>query len=166
MLRRMLVGIDWGGTKIEGVAMSEEGDEVLRVREDTPRGDYRACLGVIAELVERLEREAGGPSERPIGVGIPGSLEPRSRLGKGASSTWMLRQPVEADLREVLGRDVIVENDADCFAASEARDGAGVLAMYAVHDRSANRVRREAGREEILGLLWELDAGQDDADGS
>jgi len=126
MLLCMLVGIDWGGTKIEGVAMSEQGDEAVRLREDTPRGDYRACLRVIADLVGRLELEAGGRSGRPIGVGIPGSLEPRSRLGKGASSTWMLRQPVEADLRDVLGREVIVENDADCFAASEARDGAGV----------------------------------------
>jgi fructokinase len=122
----MLIGIDWGGTKIEGVAMSEHGVEAMRVREDTPRGDYRACLRVIATLVERLELEVGSSSERPIGIGIPGSVEPRSRLGKGASSTWMLRQPVEADLREALGRAVIVENDADCFAASEARDGAGV----------------------------------------
>lgn len=125
MLAHMLVGIDWGGTKIEGVAMSEDGVEALRLREDTPRGDYRACLGVIADLVARLERESGGSSPRPIGIGIPGSLEPRSRLGKGASSIWMLRQPVEADLRAALGREVIVENDADCFAASEARDGAG-----------------------------------------
>jgi fructokinase len=120
----MLIGIDWGGTKVEGVAMSEEGREVLRLREDTPRGDYAACLRLIADLVARLEREAG-TSTRPVGIGIPGSLEPRSRLGKGASSTWLLRRPVERDLRATLGRAVIVENDADCFAASEARDGAG-----------------------------------------
>lgn len=119
----MLIGIDWGGTKIEGIAMSDQGDELLRLREDTPRGDYRGCIRIIVDLVERLERETGQSGS--LGIGIPGSLEPRSRLGKGASSTWLLGQPVERDLQEALGRPIRVENDADCLAASEARDGAG-----------------------------------------
>jgi fructokinase len=70
-----------------------------------------------------METDAG--RQGTIGIGIPGSLEPRSRLGKGASSTWLLGRPVEADLRRALGREVRVENDADCLAASEAVDGAG-----------------------------------------
>ena len=119
----MLIGIDWGGTKIEGIAMDPSGDERLRLREDTPRGDYHGCVEIVVDIIARLEREIGETGS--IGIGIPGSLEPRSRLGKGASSTWLLGQPVEKDLREAIGRDIRVENDADCLAASEARDGAG-----------------------------------------
>ena len=119
----MLIGIDWGGTKIEGVALTPEGQQIARLRADTPRHDYEGCLATIADLVARMEAEAG--REGKIGIGIPGSLEPRSRLGKGASSTWLLGRPVEADLRRALGREVRVENDADCLAASEAVDGAG-----------------------------------------
>jgi len=119
----MLIGIDWGGTKIEGVALTPSGDEVVRLREDTPRHDYHGCIRVIRDLVARIEAQAGRTGS--IGIGIPGSLEPKSRLGKGASSTWILGQPVEKDLREALGREIRVENDADCLAASEAVDGAG-----------------------------------------
>jgi fructokinase len=119
----MLIGIDWGGTKIEGVAMTRDGKELLRLREDTPRHDYPACLKMIADIIARLESQTGRKGS--IGIGIPGSLEPRSRLGKGASSTWLLGQPVEKDLQEALKRDIRVENDADCLAASEAVDGAG-----------------------------------------
>ena len=119
----MLIGIDWGGTKIEGIALDHDGRELARLRQDTPRHDYRGCLRVIADLITRMEQETGRSGT--IGIGIPGSLEPRSRLGKGASSTWLLGQPVEGDLREALGRDIRVENDADCLAASEAVDGAG-----------------------------------------
>jgi fructokinase len=74
-------------------------------------------------MIDRLEAETGQTGS--IGIGIPGSLEPVSRLGKGASSTWLLGQPVEADLKAVIQRPIRVENDADCFAASEAVDGAG-----------------------------------------
>jgi fructokinase len=119
----MLIGIDWGGTKIEGVAMESDGRELLRLREVTPRHDYLGCLQAIKTMVEALEIQTG--KHGSVGIGIPGSLEPVSRLGKGASSTWLLGQPVEADLKAVLQRDIRVENDADCFAASEAVDGAG-----------------------------------------
>lgn len=119
----MLIGIDWGGTKIEGIALTPDGRELLRAREDTPRHDYRGCIRVIGELIARLEQAAG--QRGSIGIGIPGSLEPRSRLGKGASSTWLLGRPVERDLQEALQREIRVENDADCLAASEAVDGAG-----------------------------------------
>jgi fructokinase len=122
----MLIGIDWGGTKIEAVAMTPEGLEVVRLRAETPRHDYEGCIALIADLVARIEGQAGATfGTGTVGVGIPGSLEPSSRLGKGASSTWLIGRPVEADLRAALGRDVRVENDADCLAASEAIDGAG-----------------------------------------
>jgi fructokinase len=119
----MLIGIDWGGTKIEGVAMEAGGRELLRLRRETPRGDYRACLDTIRDMVGELE--AGTGRTGTIGIGMPGSLEPLSRLGKGCSSTWVLGKPVERDLRAILGREIRVENDADCFAVSEAVDGAG-----------------------------------------
>jgi fructokinase len=119
----MLIGVDWGGTKIEAISMAEDGVEILRLREDTPRGDYEGCLRLIADLVARLEAQTGRTGS--IGIGIPGSLDPVTRLGKGASSTWILGKPVERDLRHALGRDIRAENDADCLAASEARDGAG-----------------------------------------
>ena len=128
----MFIGIDWGGTKIEGVALTHEGKEVIRLREDTPRHDYHGCIRVIAQLVERIERETGKTGS--VGIGIPGSLEPKSRLGKGASSTWLIGRPVEKDLRAALARETRVENDADCLAASEAVDGAGAgyHVVYAV----------------------------------
>lgn len=119
----MLIGIDWGGTKIEGIALAPDGAELARLRQDTPRHDYSGCLRMIREMVTALEESTG--QQGSIGIGIPGSLEPVSRLGKGASSTWLLGRPVEADLRKALGREIRVENDADCFAVSEAVDGAG-----------------------------------------
>lgn len=119
----MLIGVDWGGTKIEGVAMETDGTELLRIRRDTPRGDYEGCLLLVRDIIARIESETGRSGS--VGIGIPGSLEPRSRLGKGGSSTWINGQPVEADLHRVLDRSLRIENDADCFAASEAIDGAG-----------------------------------------
>jgi fructokinase len=119
----MLIGIDWGGTKIEGVGMTEAGAELCRIRRDTPRADYDGCIAMIADVIAQIEHETGRAG--PVGIGIPGSLEPVSRAGKGASSTWLLGRPVEADLRARLARDIRVENDADCLAASEAFDGAG-----------------------------------------
>jgi fructokinase len=120
----MLVGIDWGGTKIEGVAMEPDGTELARLRESTPRHDYFGCIAVIKKMIESMESQVGRRGS--VGIGIPGSLEPKSRLAKGASSTWLLGRPVEKDLVEALQREIRVENDADCFAASEALDGAGV----------------------------------------
>jgi fructokinase len=119
----MLVGIDWGGTKIEAIALTDEGKEITRLREKTPRHDYDGCIQIIVNLVNRIEQETG--QSCPVGIGIPGSLEPKSRLGKGASSTWLLGRSVERDLQVALRREIRVENDADCLAASESVDGAG-----------------------------------------
>jgi len=121
----MLVGIDWGGTKIEIVAMRPDGTELYREREDTPRGDYEACLALMAKLADRVARDVGAFDR--VGVGIPGSIDPLTGLGKGASSTWLIGKPVEEDLSAALGgRAVRTANDVDLLAASEARDGAAV----------------------------------------
>lgn len=130
----MLFGVDWGGTKIEAVAMTEDGVEHFRERVDTPREDYAACMAAIAELVARMEARVGRVER--VGIGIPGSIDPETGLGKGASSTWMIGQPVEKDLRKALeGRQIRAVNDADMLAASEARDGAGAgyRVVYAVN---------------------------------
>lgn len=120
----MLIGVDWGGTKIEIVAMESDGAELLRIRRDTPRGDYEGCLQTIRSLVDEVEEQTGRTGH--VGIGIPGSLDPVTRHGKGGSSTWINGQAVEADLHRTLDRELRIENDADCFAASEAIDGAGV----------------------------------------
>jgi fructokinase len=119
----MFIGVDWGGTKIEVIALSPSGDELARAREETPRGDYDGCLATIARMVARTEHETGATGS--VGVGIPGSLEPQSRRGKGGNSTWINGRSIEHDLKRVLQRDVRVQNDADCLAMSEAVDGAG-----------------------------------------
>jgi fructokinase len=119
----MFIGIDWGGTKIEAIALDPDGTEITRMREETPRGDYEGCLRLVRDLIDLIESETG--QRGSIGIGIPGSLEPTTRLGKGGSSTWINGKPVEADLRAIIGREIRVENDADCLAASEAIDGAG-----------------------------------------
>ena len=120
----MLIGIDWGGTKIEGIALTPEGRAVARLRADTPRHDYEGCLRTIADLVVR-HGGAAGASGHASGSAFRARWSPNRVCGKGASSTWLLGRPVEADLRRALGREVRVENDADCLAASEAVDGAG-----------------------------------------
>ena len=119
----MLIGVDWGGTKIEVIAIGDDGQSIARLREVTPRGDYEGCLATITSLVSRVEADAGAASN--VGVGIPGSVDPRTGIAKGASSTWLNGKPVEADLRRALNREIRIANDADCFAVSEAVDGAG-----------------------------------------
>jgi len=122
-LSDMLIGVDWGGTKVEAAALDEDGAILVRRRADTPRSDYQGCLRLIADLVGQIERSMGASGT--VGVGLPGSLDPRTGIAKGASSTWLNGRRVEDDLRATLGRDVRTANDADCLAASEATDGAG-----------------------------------------
>jgi fructokinase len=119
----MLVGVDWGGTKIEAIALDDDGQPIARLREATPRTDYEGCLATVAAVVSSVEAQAGATGS--VGIGIPGSLDPLTGIAKGASSTWLNGRPVEADLCRTLGREVRVANDADCFAVSEAVDGAG-----------------------------------------
>ena len=148
----MLIGIDWGGTKIEGIALTDEGEEIVRLREKTPRHDYDGCIQIIVNLVNRIEQETGQSS--PVGIGIPGSLEPKSRLGKGASSTWLLGRPVERDLRAALGREIRVENDADCLAASESVDGAG--AGYRSFSRSSWEAAQAPALPSVAARITDL----------
>jgi len=120
--RRLRIGIDIGGTKIEALALDEAGRQVFRKRVPTPRGDYGATLDALASLV----KEAGPGT---VGVGIPGALSRITGLVKNANSTWLIGKPLKQDLERVLGREVRLENDANCFALSEAVDGAGAGAQ-------------------------------------
>jgi fructokinase len=117
----MRIGIDLGGTKIEGIAL-DGSREIARVRVDTPRDDYAATVHAIAFVVADLERAVG--TRGTVGVGIPGTLSPDSGLVKNANSTWLLGRPLEDDLERALAREVRIANDANCFAVSEATDGA------------------------------------------
>jgi fructokinase len=116
------LGIDLGGTKIEVAALDPAGAVRLRRRVPTPR-DYAAGLAAIAALVEGAEAELGGQGS--VGIGIPGSENPETRLIRGANSTWLNGRPLGADLAARLGRPVRLSNDANCLAMSEAADGAG-----------------------------------------
>ena len=110
MARR--IGIDLGGTKIEAIAL-EDSREVFRKRIPSPRGDYGATLAAIRGLVGEI-------GEGSIGIGMPGSISARTGLVRNANSTWLIGKPLKADLERVLGREVRLENDANCFALSEA----------------------------------------------
>jgi len=118
----MRIGIDLGGTKIEGIAIAPDGAERLRRRIAAPRGDYAQTLAAVAGLVHDIERELG--VQGTIGVGIPGTISPATGLVKNANSTWLIGQPLGEDLPRLLERPVRFANDANCFALSEATDGA------------------------------------------
>ena len=118
----MRIGIDLGGTKIEGVALGADGRQLARQRLATPRHDYDATLRTIAELVARLERETGDTGT--VGVGMPGTLSPATGLVKNANSTWLNGRAFDRDLAALVGREVRCANDANCFTLSEATDGA------------------------------------------
>lgn len=121
MTTGLRIGIDLGGTKIEGIAL-DRGREVARVRIGTPRNDYGGTLQAVASVVAALERDAGEPGT--VGIGIPGTLAPSTGLVKNANSTWLNGRPLRSDLEAALGREVRIANDANCFAVSEATDGA------------------------------------------
>jgi fructokinase len=119
----MRIGVDVGGTKIEAIALDEAGSERARRRIATPRDDYAATLEAIALLVESLERELGASAR--VGVGMPGTLSPATGLVKNANSVWLNGRSLDRDLSTRLRRPLRFANDANCFALSEAVDGAG-----------------------------------------
>lgn len=119
----MRIGIDLGGTKIEGIVMGPRSRILHRERLPTPRGDYRAAIDAIARMVADLER-AAGVSGLPVGVGHPGSLSPATGRLRNSNSTWMNDKSLKQDLERSLARDIRMANDANCFALSEAADGA------------------------------------------
>jgi fructokinase len=119
----MRIGIDLGGTKIEGIAIDSTGRERLRRRVPTPKQDYGAILRAIVDLVGCLETEMG--ERGSVGVGIPGAISPATGLVKNANTVVLIGHALDRDLAHLLERPVRVENDANCFALSEACDGAG-----------------------------------------
>ena len=143
----MRIGIDLGGTKIEGVALGDDGAQLARRRVATPRHDYAATLESMAGLVRDLEAETGRRGS--VGVGMPGAISPATGLVKNANSTWLIGQPLDRDLSGLLGRQVRVANDANCFALSEAVDGAGGGGAGRLRrDRGHGRGRRRGGGPE------------------
>lgn len=118
----MRIGIDLGGTKIEGIALNDQGEILFRERVATPQHDYDATLNAIVGLVCDIENHTGEMGS--VGIGIPGTISPATGLVKNANSTWLNGQPLKQDLQDRLLREVRIANDANCFTVSEATDGA------------------------------------------
>jgi fructokinase len=117
----MRIGIDLGGSKIEAIAI-DGSKELLRRRIPAPRGDYAATIAAVRDLVGTIERELG--TNGTVGLGIPGAISRVTGLVKNANSTWLIGHAFDRDLERALERPVRVTNDANCFALSEATDGA------------------------------------------
>src|SRR5437899_6002085 len=117
------IGVDFGGTKIEAAALDETGEYVARVREPNP-GRYEDAIEAVKRVVAGAEGEAGA-NGASIGVGMPGSISPKTGRMRNANSVWLNDKPFQEDLERALGRPIRMENDANCFALSEATDGAG-----------------------------------------
>lgn len=117
------IGVDLGGTKIEILVLDRAGKERARRRVHTPNGEYDATVRAISDLVQSVSSD-----DTPIGVGIPGTISPATGLVKNANSTCLIGKPFDRDLEEATGRRIRIANDADCFALSEATDGAGAEA--------------------------------------
>jgi len=151
------IGVDWGGTKIEAIALSDAGAALVRKRIATPQHDYDACVAAVARLVVEIEATLGRTGT--VGVGIPGAISPATGLVKNANSIWLNGRPLDADLERALGRPARGGNDANCLAVSEAVDGAGAGAavVWAVilgtgaGSGLAVQGRALAGRHRIAG---------------
>ena len=118
----MRIGIDLGGTKIEGIALSDAGNELFRHRISTPQGEYQGTLQSIADLINKIEAAVG--EKGSIGICTPGALSPATGLMRNSNSVCMNDKPVLTDLQDLLQREIRIANDANCFALSEAVDGA------------------------------------------
>ncbi|MBF0614873.1 MAG: ROK family protein [Magnetococcales bacterium] len=121
----MRIGIDLGGTKIEIVVLDGSGRIVYRERALTPGGDYAATLATIIQLVHQAEHTLEIHTPLPVGIGIPGAIAPQTGLIQNANSVCLIGRDLAADLATALERPIRLANDADCFALSEATDGAG-----------------------------------------
>lgn len=163
------IGVDFGGTKLEVIALAEDGRELFRKRAPTPAGNYEGQIAAVVGLVAELERTVGATGT--IGVGIPGAISPASGLIKNANSTWLIDRPLDRDLARALGRPVRLQNDANCLAVSEATDGAasgadvvfaailgtGVGAGIVVHGRPLTGRNAIAGEWGHNQLPWMRD---------
>ncbi|MBO6520379.1 MAG: ROK family protein [Rhodospirillales bacterium] len=121
----MRIGIDLGGTKTEAIVLDDDGQERARRRIDSPQGSYDDTVRAIAELVSAMRDEAGAQGDDTVGVGIPGAISPKTGLVKNANSTWLIGHALDKDLENAIRLPVRLANDANCFAVSEATDGAG-----------------------------------------
>ncbi len=162
----MRLGLDVGGTKIEIIALSDQGEELYRERLPTPKHDYQKLLQTIVTLVENAERKTGMTGT--VGVGIPGSISKNTGLVKNANTQCLIGKPMQKDLQELLNREVRWSNDANCMAVSEAVDGAAaghdiVLAIIlgtgcgagiAIHGRAHNGRNLVAGEIGHVSLPW------------
>lgn len=119
------IGIDLGGTKIEAIALAWDGHTRAKIRVPTPRHDYDGTIRAICELTRAIESEAGLDATARVGLAMPGAICPATGLVQNANSTWLNGQALHADLAAALGRPLRLANDANCFALSEAEDGAG-----------------------------------------
>ncbi len=117
------IGIDLGGTKIEIAALNSQGEFIYRKRAPTPRNDYKKTTDIITYLVDDLEKKIG--VQKTVGIGIPGSISPFNNVVRNGNSVWLNGRPLIQDLSKLMRKDVFIENDANCFAISEAIDGAG-----------------------------------------
>ncbi|HLI79803.1 MAG TPA: ROK family protein [Candidatus Binataceae bacterium] len=153
----MRIGVDLGGTKIEAIALGDDGGELIRRRIATPSGDYAATLDAIAALVTSIEGKLGRTGS--VGIGTPGAISPRTGLIKNSNSVVLNGRPLDHDLAAKLARPIRMENDANCFALSEAVDGAardasvvfGVILGTGVGGGIVIDKRVVAGRNRIAG---------------
>jgi len=160
------IGIDVGGTKIEAIGLASDGTIRARRRIDAPRGDYERTVKTLVDLVEAIELDTG--ERGSVGLGIPGTISPATGWIKNANSTWLNGQPLDRDLSRALNRPVRLANDANCFALSEATDGAaagagvvfGVIlgtgcgGGVVVHGRLLTGANAVAGEWGHNGLPW------------
>jgi len=122
ILSNMRIGIDLGGTKIEGIVMNENGEIPERIRKPTPKGDYDGIVATVKEIIDELETRVTG--EHTVGIGTPGAVSPTTGLLKNSNSTALNGRPLHKDLSKALNREIRFTNDANCFALSEAIGGA------------------------------------------
>ena len=122
MSEKFKIGIDYGGTKIEGILMDQTGKEVLRKR-STYDKNYQSGLATVKSLVDEFDQYSG--TKNTVGIGIPGSSSNETGLIKNANSTWLNNKSFKKDLENTLDREIRIMNDANCFALSEAIDGSG-----------------------------------------
>lgn len=130
-MRRFRIGVDLGGTKTAVAVLNADSETLFARRRPTPNGNYDRIVETIADLVAEARRETGFEAGAPVGVGIPGALERAGGAVKNANTQALIGRPLAQDLTEALGAAVIIENDANCFIASEAADGAAAGAEIA-----------------------------------
>jgi fructokinase len=121
---KLRIGVDLGGTKIEAVMLDADGTVLARKRIATPKEDYPGTVHAVRDIVLTIEKQCDVVERIPVGVAIPGAVSPRTGLIKNANSTWLIGQRFDRDLMDALERPVRLANDANCFALSEAHDGA------------------------------------------